>query len=263
MLNSHFLIGFADELTLEKEAGLFSPVAKGTTALGKKVRGMMTRAYKRGMTQRFRMKKKAQTELPKAPQAGSSSGVKVPQPPKAQPMPAKKPKTWTSAPNDATKGLPMPARGQQMQPMGKLGAVRESVLRKLSGVPPVSEGAGRAVKNVLDQATPSSQARRVPHGDVLEFGANDPRYGGGLGNFGGKKAPKFTNKVNPTDTPQAFGTGCGMGKKALSMSTAKTLLAGGAGAAGLYGLSKLLKNAPKKVDQAQDKRRDRLRSMNF
>lgn len=40
-------------------------------------------------------------------------------------------------------------------------------------------------------------------------GMGGPMYGGGLGNLGGKKAPKFTDKVNPTDAPGAFGTGTG------------------------------------------------------
>ena len=31
------------------------------------------------------------------------------------------------------------------------------------------------------------------------------RYGGGVGNFEGKQAPAFTDKINPTDMPKAFG----------------------------------------------------------
>ena len=36
-----------------------------------------------------------------------------------------------------------------------------------------------------------------------------PQYGGGLGNLGKKKAPKFTDKMNPTDKPGMYGAGTG------------------------------------------------------
>ena len=36
------------------------------------------------------------------------------------------------------------------------------------------------------------------------------KYGGGTGNFEGKQAPPFTDKVNPTDMPQAFGKKAGL-----------------------------------------------------
>jgi hypothetical protein len=77
---------------------------------------------------------------------------------------------------------------------------------KNAGAPPVSEKAGRNVKNVLEEAQPGAQARsaRPAGGQVLEQGADDTRYGGGVGNFEGKQAPKFTDKINPTDTPGAF-----------------------------------------------------------
>lgn len=66
------------------------------------------------------------------------------------------------------------------------------------------------------------------------------KYGGGLGNLGGKKAPNFTSNTkggkigNPTENPERFGTGCGpkygcgagkhgtgcgMGKKAAAAET--------------------------------------------
>ena len=70
----------------------------------------------------------------------------------------------------------------------------------------VSEAAGRHLKEVIQEAEKGKQ-RHPTH--QVQIGTDDPRYGGGIGNLGGKKAPKFTNKMNPTDTPQAFGTGSG------------------------------------------------------
>ena len=58
-MNSHFLNGFADELTKEAAHPLFTSVKKGGTLLGRKVKGAMARAMKRGKVKVHRMRKKA------------------------------------------------------------------------------------------------------------------------------------------------------------------------------------------------------------
>lgn len=113
-MNNNFLNGFADELTKTAAHPLFTSVTKGGTLLGKKVRGMMTRATQ--ASRKPRMKKKAGAALEKCDPKGICKGGK--------------------------------------------------------------HGCGK--------------------------GAGD-KYGGGTGNFEGKQAPAFTDKINPTDTPGAFG----------------------------------------------------------
>jgi hypothetical protein len=72
-----------------------------------------------------------------------------------------------------------------------------------------SSDAGEILRAILDEA----QARvQDGYTDEETMGQDQDSYGAGLGNLGGKKAPKFTKKVNPTDTPAAFGTGRGGSK---------------------------------------------------
>lgn len=59
--------------------------------------------------------------------------------------------------------------------------------------------AGAMVKEVVENAA-GKRRQDNPVGDSMV-----DQYGGGLGNFEGKTAPKFTDKINPTDTPGAFG----------------------------------------------------------
>ena len=61
-------------------------------------------------------------------------------------------------------------------------------------------------KEVLRQAHSNANAKDIPgqSGDTISMGLDDPRYGGGIGNLGARKAPKFTGQFNPTDAPQAF-----------------------------------------------------------
>jgi len=70
-----------------------------------------------------------------------------------------------------------------------------------------SDKAGKTIKKILEEAEGDERARVVEGegGQVLEQGAEDTKYGGGLGNLGKKRAPSFTDKVNPTDMPGAFG----------------------------------------------------------
>lgn len=187
MLDDHFLVGFADELTLQKEAAhpLFSSITRGGTMLGRKVRGMMTRVSKRSRKPRVKnLRKKAedlQRQVPmKQPNVGKELSKRMVGKPPAKPA----------------IGTPPPRKAIGTEPartMGKMGAAAEK--------------AGRTVKNVLEQATPDAEAHRGTDdgSQVLTQGADDPRYGGGMGNFKGKKAPAFTDKVNPTDLPRAFG----------------------------------------------------------
>lgn len=70
-----------------------------------------------------------------------------------------------------------------------------------------SAKAGAMVKAILDEA----KKPQDNYTDSQQIGVDDPRFGGGKGlkNLGGKRAPAFTDKVNPTDMPGAFGTGSG------------------------------------------------------
>jgi len=120
-----FIDAFADELTKQAAHPLFKTVVKGGTALGQKVRGMMTRAAKRS------------------------------------------------------------------------GKIRKKTMKKQSSESDVVKGVVAAAKGSKDTV------------DKEMLGADDPRYGGGSGNFKGKQAPAFTDKINPTDTPDAFGAGDG------------------------------------------------------
>lgn len=58
--------------------------------------------------------------------------------------------------------------------------------------------AGAMVKAVIKGA----KGKQRPANDVGDTMVD--QYGGGLGNFEGKTAPKFNKKFNPTDMPQAF-----------------------------------------------------------
>ncbi|MBW2288649.1 MAG: hypothetical protein JRG90_12585 [Deltaproteobacteria bacterium] len=112
-------------MTKQAAHPLFKTVVKGGTALGQKVRGMMTRAAKRS------------------------------------------------------------------------GKIRKKTMKKQSSESDVVKGVVAAAKGSKDTV------------DKEMLGADDPRYGGGSGNFKGKQAPAFTDKINPTDTPDAFGAGDG------------------------------------------------------
>ena len=57
-MNSHFLNGFVDELTKEAAHPLFTSVKKGGTLLGRKVKGMMSRAVNKGKVKKYRNKSK-------------------------------------------------------------------------------------------------------------------------------------------------------------------------------------------------------------
>lgn len=103
---------------------------------------------------------------------------------KPTPMPTPKP----------PKPMPMPSTGTALTPMGK-SAQDDSEL----------QGAAAKIREMLE----SIQQNQNPgeYTDEEEMGVDDPRYGGGPGikNFKGKVAPKFTDRFNPTDVPQAFG----------------------------------------------------------
>jgi hypothetical protein len=229
MLDNHFMIGFADELTLEKEAAhpLFSTVTRGGTMLGRKVRGMMRRAIDLG-TKKPRLRKKAQdgtvagmgtkgTTMETKPNLGAPPKPATPPPGQGQPKP-----------------MPMPSTGGNPQPMGTGRGVRKRAADE------TTQRAGDAIRRVLEEASPESQARMSTGdgGQVMDTGSedplygcgtgkkkmvkkggmalvNNPQYGGGLGNLGGKKAPTFTSSTkggkvgNPTENPGRFGTGCG------------------------------------------------------
>ncbi len=192
MNDDHFISGFADELVTKEAAHpMLASVTRGGTMLGRKVRGMMSRATKRGRRKKYRLKKKAEDklQLPKPVQQTMES-----KPGFAPP----KPLTPAPKPNRAVgQAKPMPSTGQEVQPMGKLSAA-----------------AGETIKKVLEQAHPDSEVHKARTGgaQVLNQGAEDSEryghageeYGGGIGNFKGKKAPVFTDKVNPTDMPGAF-----------------------------------------------------------
>ena len=56
-----------------------------------------------------------------------------------------------------------------------------------------------------DTVDPNDSAARYGSGTGREIVEGQTVYGGGLGNFEGKRAPKFNEKFNPTDMPKAFG----------------------------------------------------------
>lgn len=98
-----------------------------------------------------------------------------------------KPLTPPPAPGINEKAKPMPSIGAPIVPMNKISA---------------ADSAGRIVKAILE----GSEEREGPYSDGQQIGVDDPRFGGGGGlkNLKGKRAPAFTDRFNPTDTPGAF-----------------------------------------------------------
>lgn len=99
-----------------------------------------------------------------------------------------KPLTPPPAPGVNGKAKPMPSIGTPIVPMNKTSASASE--------------AGRVVKALLE----NSEGREGPYSDSQQIGVDDPRFGGGGGlkNLKGKRAPAFTDRFNPTDTPGAF-----------------------------------------------------------
>jgi hypothetical protein len=103
------------------------------------------------------------------------------------------------------KGTETPSEeiSRKAQVQARRGAGLKKTLKKTS-----AEEAGAMVREVLREAGKGGD--KPEYKDTVSTDSDDPRYGGGIGNLGGKKAPAFTDKVNPTDAPSAFGTGCGV-----------------------------------------------------
>lgn len=189
MLDSNFINGFADELTLEKRAAhpLISVVSHKGGSLGRKIKGMVSRKTKLGKKKRFRMRKRAEAAAP--PDVKPPAQKDTPQLPQPQ----------QAAAPAAQPTVPMPGQDQQSAPVPSSG-------------PPIGRSkmaAAQVIKKVLDEARPGTQPRPKGLGaQVLDEGAADTEYGGGLGNFEGRQAKPYTDTDNPVDNKKA-----GLGKQ--------------------------------------------------
>jgi hypothetical protein len=194
MLDSNFINGFATELVTEKRAAhpLNSVVSHKGGNLGRKIKGMVSRKTKLGKTKRFRMKKRAEAAAP--PDVKPPAQANTPQLPKPQAA-APAPQPTVAMPGQNTEPAPVPSSGP---PIGR---------KKL---------AAAVIKKVLDEARPGTQPRPKGLGaQVLDQGAADTEYGGGIGNFEGRQAKPYTDTDNPVDNKKA-----GLGKQAPATKTA-------------------------------------------
>jgi hypothetical protein len=198
MLDSNFINGFATELVTEKRAAhpLNSVVSHKGGNLGRKIKGMVSRKTKLGKTKRFRMKKRAEAAAP--PDVKPPAQANTPQLPKpaAAVPPPQQAAPMTARPGQNQESPPVPASGP---PVGE---------RKLA--------AAQVIKKVLNEARPGTQPRPKGLGaQVLDQGAADTEYGGGIGNFEGRQAKPYTDTDNPVDNKKA-----GLGKQAPATKTA-------------------------------------------
>lgn len=173
-MNSNFLHGFADELIKEASHPLFEAVQKGGTLLGQKVKGMITRATKGKKPQ---LKKKASFtdgySIGSAAKAGRVTG----------------PKAMKAAPAKETD-------------FGFGGTKKKTPSSHVTvGKATRLSGSGLLASSKKSLGSTESKTKSQKMGNNLMA----PSFGGGTGNFEGKQAPPFTDKVNPTDVPQAFG----------------------------------------------------------
>jgi hypothetical protein len=189
-MNSHFLNGFADELTKEASHPLISGVKAKGTLLGRQVKGMMARAMKKGKVVRHRMKKKAgMANLTDGAPVGRASSAGRVTGPKASKI---APKKETDFGFGGAKKTP-----SSNATIGKAIASRSDLMASSK------KSLGHSAKK------PTKMGNKLM---APSFGTGGgTMYGGGKGNFGGTQAPAFTadtkkGKIgNPSENPQNFG----------------------------------------------------------
>lgn len=135
-------------------------------------------------------------------------------------------------------------RSRRASNLAKRGAGLKGILGKHAAESTV----GDLVKAIVADAKKPTDAFTD---NEAEIGVDDPRFGGGKGlkNLGGRRAPSFTDKVNPTDTPNAFGTGAGEALKTAMMDMGGNDMTGGeqggmSGSGGAYGTGDGKKKKP-------------------
>jgi hypothetical protein len=251
-----FIQSFEDELTKQAAHPLLQSVVKGGTALGQKVKGMVTRTLDRGNKIRKKTMKKMGEERPltrvraipreHSKQLTIAKGRVDSDPATRGKVSPRAVTAWDSSPEGRAEkavqkripGVKHPGldRWKGMADYGTGGGA------KMASDEAIVQGileAAKGSEDAVDTEEPGAEDTRYGGGKGARYGGGlGARYGGGLGNLKGKRAPKFTDKVNPTDLPQAFkqaaakhgrgkgcnpkfgcgggkhGTGCGMAKKA-------------------------------------------------
>jgi len=178
-MSSIFMNALAGELS--KQASR-APAAEAV----KKVMRMRHAKGGAGLIERANLRKSAEDmfSAPKPPKAPGNSGASNAQTMESKPK-VKRPQPLTPGPSGGAgdKAIKMPSTGGQQIKMS-------------------SAEADDLVSAMFENA----EGDEGPYTDEEQYGVYDPRFGGGKGlkNLGGKRAPKFTKKVNPTDMPGAF-----------------------------------------------------------
>jgi uncharacterized protein YjbJ (UPF0337 family) len=182
-----------------KTANLVSKAVSGASALKSQLKRMLSKGGDAGATMKMRADPQATRKMlamtgPAKHRAGEAAkkvkGKAQDLMDKAKGFASKQGKKWKAlSPSEQKRYMAMAGAGAAA---GTIGGIVQSKLA-------AEDKAGAMVKEVVENA----KGKRRIDGDVGDSMVD--QYGGGLGNFEGKTAPKFTDKINPTDTPGAFG----------------------------------------------------------
>jgi hypothetical protein len=199
-MNSHFLNGFAAELTKEAGHPLFSDTRDTRTLLGKKVRGMVSRSMSKGKVKNYRMKKKA--GLTDGYSIGKGVGARVTGP--------KEGKKITGSGEVNLGGRARSSKGAtKARPKSLMGSVTGGL--SFGDMPSLP---GQKKKTPSSQVTMGKATRLSGSGmhasSRKALGGTKYGPGKGLDSFKGQRAQPFTEnddkgKIgNPTENPENF-----------------------------------------------------------